>query len=476
MTRRAASFVAAAFAANLLASPALGEEPLAVLAVAPPPGPGPELVLLAGALRAALGGRSPDVLGAEAVRERMSVATPPPALPELDRALAGALAAHAAGDFEPANRTLRAVVDALEALPDGPEVHAARTRAMLRLARSEQELGRAVEAQAVLERLLRAAPELRPDPRQFPPGFLALVDDARGRLRALGAATLTIEAPSATRVFVEGRELGVAPVSVELPPGRYRVSGLLGGARSPTLTVELGAPRTVQLDLSLATALRPDAPGLATPDEERRTFVISAAARLGLRRVLVANREERDGLPVLAASLLDVERGRTEREGRVPLAAGAAGVDALADFLITGKVTPPVEAPAAPSLAPTAAEAERALTVGAVAPPPARRRSSALGWTAIATGAAALAAGAVATIYAVEAQRSYDEARGMLGADGKVTPPDTVATYNATLAEGDRRRDAAIGFGVGAGVGAAASLVLGYVSWRLTGEVGPLRF
>jgi hypothetical protein len=57
-----------------------------------------------------------------------------------------------------------------------------------------------------------------------------------------------------------------------------------------------------------------------------------------------------------------------------------------------------------------------------------------------------------------------------------VSPPYTVADYNAAIAAGDSRRGSAVALGVAAGVGAAATAILSYASWRETGEIGPFRF
>jgi hypothetical protein len=471
--------IAALLAAVLLACPAHGEEPLALLAVADAPGPGPELVALAARLRDALAARDAALLTPEALRQRMT-SSPPTELGELDRAFAGAVASHGDGDFEPANRALRGIVGALEALPDGPEVLAAWTRAVLRLARSEQELGRGVEAQAQLERLLCAAPELRADPRQFPPSFQRLVEDSRERLRALGTRRLTVEGPGEARVVVDGRDAGAPPVTLDLPPGHHRVTGLLGGLRAPSIPLDLTEDRTLRLDLSLPAALRPDAgPGLALPAPDRTAHLLAASSHLALARAVVVALEGEGAEQEAVALLLDVRRGRVERKGRILLKGGALATDAadaLAAWLLAGEPSPLVKGSQVPALAPTPAEAARALAVGGGQSSPPKRRSSALGWSAVAAGAVALAAGTTAAVLALDAQGRYDDARAMLGADGKVRPPDTVAAYNAALAEGDRRRDAAIGFGIAAGAGAVTSAVLGYVSWRRTGEIGPLRF
>jgi hypothetical protein len=456
---------------------AAAEDALGVLAVEPPPGPGPALVRLTGGLRDALAARAPGVLSPEALRARMTASAPPAVLPELDRAHSGALAAHLAGEYDASNRTLRSVIERLERLPDGPEVFAAWTRTTLRLARSEQELGRAVEAQAVLERLLRAAPDLRVDPRQYPPSFQALVEQGRARLRALGTCRLTVEAAPETRVFVEGREVGTSPVTLEVARGRYRVSGLRGGVRSPAVILDVAEDRSVQLDLSVAEAMRPGGgPGLALAVPPASARVAAAAARLGLDRAVAAGLHREGDAVFLDAVLFDVQRGVVEREGRIPLTNGVAASgaeDALAAFLAGGDPSPPVVAVQRAALAVSPDAAERILSsAGARAGP---RASRTPGWVAVGTGVAAVAAGTAAGIVAYQARSSYGDARAML-AGGRVLPPHTVAEYNATLDRGDRQHQAAIVVGVAAAACAATSALLGYWSWRTTGEIGPLRF
>jgi len=51
-----------------------------------------------------------------------------------------------------------------------------------------------------------------------------------------------------------------------------------------------------------------------------------------------------------------------------------------------------------------------------------------------------------------------------------------VTEFNARAEEGNRARSVAIGTGIGAGVALVTTGVLGYLSYRQTGEVGPFRF
>src|SRR5512138_2686947 len=105
--------------------------PMGVIAVAEPPGPTPELADLTRALNGAAAERSKTVLSPEDLRRRMSGPGAGASLSELDRAYSGAVAAYQRGDYEGASRSLRAVIDDLERMPESEDVFAQWTRAML---------------------------------------------------------------------------------------------------------------------------------------------------------------------------------------------------------------------------------------------------------------------------------------------------------------------------------------------------------
>lgn len=470
--------------ASLLASTAASAESIGVLAVSEPPGPGGELVEVTAQFRAVLAEKTPGVLDAAAIRERMTGQTSTASLAELDRAYAGALATYQSGDFEGAIRTLRAVVEDLERRPDSPEAFGQWSRAMLRLARAEQTLGRRGEADAVLERLLRADPRTKVDPNQYPPSFARQVDEVRARLKTMKTRKLTVMAQKGVRVFVDGRDVGPAPVTVDLGAGRHRVSGLHDGLRIPSVSADLSSEdQTVELDLRLAEALRPGAgPGLALPEADRARRIVTTGAWLGLDSAVALSLVQDADVTFLVATLYDVRRGATHREGRLRLVGKApppGGLNALATFLVTGQPSSLVVAadPAAPtpvslSVAPPKAGAPVLPELSRGGPP----RTKALGWAAVATGVVTVAATGVAVWQKLESDGAYDDARAMLGPNGVVLPQYSVAQYNAKVSDGDSARGIAIGAGVGAGVALASTAVLGYLSYRWTGEIGPFRF
>jgi len=484
MPRLPKPLVALLVAAGLHPTRSPAAETLGVLAVAPPPGPGPELVEVVSQLRQVMRQKNPAlVLDARQLHDRMAGPAPSASLAEIDRAYEGARSAAVGGDFEGSVRALRAVLEELEKLPEGEETFQRWTAAMLRLAKSEADLGRGDAARGVLERMLRAAPALRVDPKLYPPRFAAQVEEARSQLRALPQRRLrvTSTAPGA-RVFVNGREVGIAPVTVALAAGRYRVAGLAGKVAAPRQQVDLGAEdQALQLDFALAEALRPkQGPGLVLAGPDRAGPLVALGAYLGLDQLLATSIVEEGGIGFAAAALYDVRRGMLKREARVRLVQQTlppGGPGALADFLLTGEVTSPiVEVPGAaaaggvpPTALPSPVVARQRDALGAP-------RSRALGWTAFGAGVAAVGLGGVSLWQGLSARASYADARALLGPGGALPPGTSPAVYDAKLKDGDGAKRTSIVTGVGAGACAITAAILGYMAYRQTGEVGPFRF
>lgn len=99
----------------------------------------------------------------------------------------------------------------------------------------------------------------------------------------------------------------------------------------------------------------------------------------------------------------------------------------------------------------------------------------ALGWTAFTAGVLSVGLGAFAAYEGVTAKGKYTDAKGML--QGGVLKVDASASaYGKAVSDGDSAKKLAYVSG-GAAVGCAVvSGVLGYISYKRTGEIGPLRF
>jgi hypothetical protein len=333
----AAAFLAIA---PCTASPA---ESFAIVAVGElPQGPDADLAELAHQLRAACRDRVGNVLDVPTMQARLRGQTDGATLSELDRAYGGALAVYQNGEFESALRTLRAIVEDIEALPEGREPYQQWIRATLRLAHAAATIGRNEEADAVLIRLLRIEPGFRADPDQYSPTYRRRMDDLRVRVRGMAQRRVTIVANGrAGSLFVDGRPSGTTPMTLFLPAGRYRIGGVSGALRVPSFQVDLTEEdRTVVLDFETAEAIRLTAgPGLALSTARRAEGLIRAGAWLDVDRLIVAARAFEGDAPFLVGSIYDVRRGALLREGSVRTVAGgvpSANIGALAAFLLTG--------------------------------------------------------------------------------------------------------------------------------------------
>jgi exonuclease VII small subunit len=477
MIRPLLAVAAALFLApvHALAADPAAPESVGVLAVGDPPnGPSPELVDLTRAFRGAVADRFKGVVSQEDLRLRM-VGQTSASLTELDRAYAGAVAAYQSGDYESAVRTLRAVVDDLEQLPESDDAFRQWSRAMLRLARAEGSLGRKGEAREVMEALLRADPTVKPDPELYPPSFAKQLDEVRNALKAQPRRKLTVTAGGRqARVFVQGRDVGPAPASITVTPGKYRVSGVAGDARVSAGTVDVGeTDQAVALDFGLAETYRPNGgPGLALPAAQRARGIVSAAAALKLDRVLIASISTDGDVRYLVGSLYDVRRGMLQREGLLRLAGFAPpkdGLAGLASFLATGERTPLVELPTESK--------KQAVDLGPTEPGRRGKKDGALlRWSPVATGVLAIGLGAWAGYEAVQAGSFYDDARAMLNPDGTIKSPYTPQQYNSAVSNGDSAKSTAWITGGSAAACAVATGVLGWLAYKQTGEVGPFRF
>ncbi len=481
------------------ALPAGAAETLAVLSVAGPPGPSAELGEMTHQLRAACRDLTAGVFEAAELRSRLLGERSNVSLIELERAYGGALATYQNGEYEGSIRTLRAIVEDLEALPESVEVYAQWIRALLRLAHAEATLGHTVRARAAMERVVALEPKYRPDPEQYSPTYRQEFEAARARVAERPRRSLTVTSLGRSgAVYVDGRPSGTTPATITLPAGRYRIGGSAGALRVPSAWVDLRTEdRGAVLDFSLAEALRANAgPGLALAGPARAAGVIRAGAWLGVDKVLAASVLADGEVQFLVGSLYDIRRGALMREGRVRMTAGAVpspSLGALATFLLTGQQSSVVESSAPESLpapqpipqsaastapvqvdtqarkAPADSPVTSPAPAATSASPPTRLGITPRPWmrpAAYATGTAAVLLAGFATYEGISAAGSYREARDMVRSDGTFAPGAGPAPYQAKVESGDSATRRAYLAAGGAVLMAAVTGVL----WYVTGE------
>ena len=366
----------------LAAADAAAFERLGVLSVADPPsGPDADLAELTHQIRAACRDRIGGVDDVPTMRARLLGQTSNATLSELDRAYGGALAVFQNGEFESALRTLHAIVEDLESLPENDDSYSQWVRAQLRLAHAALTIGRDAEAETAFYALAKTDITIAPDPEQYSPSYRRRFDGIKAKVRALPARRLTISAEGAPgMVFVNGRPMGTTPLALWLPAGKYRVGGQAGDLRVPSFEVDLRAEgRSAVLDFSLAESLRVNAgPGLALPQVRRGDGIVRAGAWLIVDKVIAVSRVYEGEASFLLGSMYDVRRGALLREGSVRMVAGsvpAANIGALAAFLLTGQTSRDVRERTDPAHAPglpvAAAPAGPPIAPAPQPPPPA---------------------------------------------------------------------------------------------------------
>jgi TolB-like protein len=99
-----------------------------------------------------------------------------------------------------------------------------------------------------------------------------------------------------------------------------------------------------------------------------------------------------------------------------------------------------------------------------------------MGWSSLGAGVAAVALGGYAVYQESQAKRHYSSASGMLGPGGILPVSASAQAYQDALSSGRSSHQTAVVSGVAAGVAVGTSLVLGYLSYTRTGEIGPFRF
>jgi TolB-like protein len=106
----------------------------------------------------------------------------------------------------------------------------------------------------------------------------------------------------------------------------------------------------------------------------------------------------------------------------------------------------------------------------------AKSGSKALGWTAVGTAVAAVGLGGFAAFEGFSAKGSYDKANKLVQPDGSLLESASVSSYKQYVADGDDAKKMAFITGGAAAGCAVVTGILGYLSYKQTGEIGPFRF
>jgi hypothetical protein len=208
------------------------------------------------------------------------------------------------------------------------------------------------KAEAVLEPILSVDPLFQVDRDRYSPDMWKLTDRVRRRVKATSTATLSVTTiPGGIPVFVNGRNMGKSPVTIDLPPGEYRAEALFGKERALARTVKIKDAVALELSHALDGAVRVESgPCLSTTGTRgaRLGALIQLAAHLGVDQAVGVWKEEPEkGEVYVVASAVDSETGQQVREAKVKVGAGKVTPDAiekLGQFIARGDASPPVKA------------------------------------------------------------------------------------------------------------------------------------
>lgn len=334
--------------ATLLAGVKGAAQDTAVLAV---DGCNPPIAAVhARALRESLARRMGAAVQSEELTGTRLGGVPRGSLGDAERSIAGARVEFYQSAWDRAERTVKSAIDDLWRLPPSTERWADLREAHTLLAFVHTKQERRADAEAAIERILRVEPDYRPDSKMYPPALQQLADSVRSRVKKGARATIAVATrPAGLPIYLDGREIGAAPVSV--PQGDYLVEANYGGRRGLPRRVRAERTTAVELSADFDGAVHPEAgPCLATSGgrEGRLAQLVRLAAVVGARTV-VAVREDQpaSGERYLVAQSVDAALGQETREAKVKMVGGGvpfAAMERLADFIATGDAAPPVEA------------------------------------------------------------------------------------------------------------------------------------
>ncbi|MGO8971455.1 MAG: PEGA domain-containing protein [Myxococcaceae bacterium] len=204
-------------------------------------------------------------------------------------------------------------------------------------------------AEATLSRVFYVDPDYKPDTSVFPPSFQRFADEVRKAVKKLPTNRLDIAvAPPGKPVFVGGKPVGDAPLSLRLPAGDYRVEvgwGYRGLSRTVTVLAPPELAKPVELAAAVEGAVAPDGGPCVEPVPDMATALgrllplLKVSQVYGVRTLIWGTDRY--------ASVTEVSGGGNQlRTVRVKLQPGAPESDALAlmaGFFQAGQGGPLVE-------------------------------------------------------------------------------------------------------------------------------------
>jgi hypothetical protein len=338
-------------------------------------------------------------------------------------------------------------------------------------------LGRVKESDDAFRTVLRLDAEHRLDPDYYTPSTRQAFEKLRKEFARARKVKLSVKStlPSSD-VFLDGKNVGQTPLTLEVLPGTYALSLQKGEAVSfpRQLPVE-GDEQPLLVDLAYEGAFSATPfPCLATGEEGEPglSYAVRLGGTLGVEEVIVVKLEgTRLGPKWLAATVVNVEGGQKLREGGFKtrgLEAPADALAALVDFITTGKTQPSLVVATRPDLQPPWVEGA-GVTAPLVAPvkaaPPGPSAARGASYGLLGGGVVALAAAGVVRLSAQEAWTELQTHH--LNANGRVEAEDAAGRALVEQLRGKSQ------WMTGLLVGSGAALVTGGVLYLVSSPGAP---
>lgn len=225
----------------------------------------------------------------------------------------------------------RTDAEALIALPGGAALYA---DASLRLGAVLGTLGRTKEAEAALALAIALDPDRPVALAEFSPDVVAAVDAVRGRAPAVRSIQVATE-PAGATVSIDGKDVGRAPLAVDLALGQHVVVARLALHQSRAQAFAVGDATTnvaLELDRDEPAAVLAGSVGRGMAEPAEQALVDAALEFADIDDVVVVAAVERRGGPTLlvqrcagapARCSAVVELGYGERSGLIAAARAA---------------------------------------------------------------------------------------------------------------------------------------------------------
>lgn len=294
-------------------------------------------------------------------------------LAELSAAVASARHSFYADDTAGAGATLEAALKELARLPPS-EARWSTERDLLTLLAQVRLKADRSGAEAALSRVYRVDAEYHPDETLYSPAFQRFAADVRNSVQTSPTALVDLMvSPPGREIYVGGKRMGTAPLSVRLPVGEYRVE-VDWGRRGAVRTVQVPSGAAVELAASVEGAVAPE--GGPCLEVSKDALLKRFAGPLKAGRIYAVRVDVQGTEQYASVSELDVATGKS-RDARVKLEVGAPVSEALgllAGYFSSGVAVPRVEIPGSAAMAaPAPAAAENtpgSSNPGATAKPP----------------------------------------------------------------------------------------------------------